>query len=100
MFLVTLRLDNFLFYTFSTKGPGVLLSQLKEGESAKVVRVGGKGPFRRRIMEMGIVQGTDIHVEKYAPLKDPLEILIKGYHVSLRVEEAALVTVERTTANG
>ncbi|MFZ5564208.1 MAG: FeoA family protein [Thermodesulfobacteriota bacterium] len=78
----------------------MLLSQLKEGDFAKVVRVGGKGPFRRRIMEMGIVQGADIHVEKYAPLKDPLEILVKGYHVSLRVEEAALVTVEKLTDNG
>ena len=73
----------------------MLLSHLKEGESAQVIRVGGQGAFRRRIMEMGIVQGTDIHVEKYAPLKDPLEILVKGYHVSLRVEEAALITVEK-----
>ena len=77
-----------------------MLSHMKEGESARVVRVGGQGPFRRRIMEMGIVQGTDLHVEKYAPLKDPLEILVKGYHVSLRVEEAALITVEKIPDNG
>lgn len=43
---------------------------------------------------MGILKGTDVYVEKYAPLKDPLELIVKGYHVSLRVEEAAQITVE------
>jgi Fe2+ transport system protein FeoA len=42
---------------------------------------------------MGIVKGTDIYIEKYAPLKDPLELIVKGYHVSLRVEEAAKIQV-------
>lgn len=42
---------------------------------------------------MGILKGSEVHVEKYAPLKDPLELIIKGYHVSLRVDEAAQITV-------
>jgi len=42
---------------------------------------------------MGLLKGTDVHVEKYAPLKDPLELIVKGYHISLRVEEAAQITV-------
>jgi Fe2+ transport system protein FeoA len=44
---------------------------------------------------MGIVKGAEITVEKYAPLRDPLEIVVKGYHLSLRVEEAAQIMVER-----
>jgi Fe2+ transport system protein FeoA len=72
----------------------VKLSQLKEGEAATVVRVGGDGPFRRRLLEMGFLRGTEIYVEKYAPLKDPIELILKGYHVSLRVEEAAHIEVD------
>ena len=70
------------------------LSEMKEGQSAIIVRVGGKGAFRRRLLEMGLIKGTPIYVEKYAPLKDPMELLVKGYSISLRVEEAALITVE------
>lgn len=70
------------------------LSELKEGQKATVVRVGGNGLLRRRIQEMGVVKGTDLYVEKYAPLKDPMEIVLKGFHISLRVEEAADILVE------
>jgi Fe2+ transport system protein FeoA len=72
----------------------MLLSQLKEKQSARIIRVGGNGSLRRRLHEMGILKGTEIYVEKYAPLKDPLELIVKGYHLSLRVEEAAQITVE------
>jgi Fe2+ transport system protein FeoA len=72
----------------------MLLSEVKEGQSATVVRVGGNGLLRRRIQEMGVVKGTDLYVEKYAPLKDPLELVVKGFHISLRVEEAAHIVVE------
>jgi Fe2+ transport system protein FeoA len=71
----------------------VWLSDLKEGQSATVVRVGGDGILRRRILEMGILKGAEIYIEKYAPLRDPLELIVKGYHVSLRVKEAAKVEV-------
>ena len=70
------------------------LSELKEGQSATIVHVGGNGNLRRRILEMGILKGAEIYIEKYAPLRDPLELIVKGYHVSLRVEEAAQVEVE------
>ena len=72
----------------------MLLSELKEGQTAKVVRVGGDGALRRRILEMGIVKGSGIYIEKYAPLKDPIELIVKGYHISLRVKEAAQISVE------
>jgi Fe2+ transport system protein FeoA len=76
------------------------LSELKEGQKANVVRVGGDGPFRQRLLEMGFLRGTEIYVEKYAPLKDPLELILKGYHVSLRVNEAAQVEVESVRDGG
>jgi Fe2+ transport system protein FeoA len=72
----------------------IQLSVLKEGHRAVIVRIGGQGTLRRRILEMGLTKGTEIYVEKYAPLRDPMELIVKGYHVSLRVEEAAQITVE------
>ena len=72
----------------------MLLSEMKEGQTGTVIRVGGNGILRRRILEMGILKGAKVYVEKYAPLKDPLELIVKGYHVSLRVEEAAQITVD------
>jgi len=70
------------------------LSEMKKNQTAIIVRVGGNGALRRRILEMGILKGSEIYVEKYAPLKDPIELIVKGYHVSLRVEEAAQITVD------
>jgi Fe2+ transport system protein FeoA len=70
------------------------LSEVVEGQTATVGRVGGDGPFRRRLLEMGFFRGTEVYVEKYAPLKDPIELILKGYHVSLRVDEAARIQVE------
>jgi Fe2+ transport system protein FeoA len=70
------------------------LSQVREGQRAKIVHVGGNGALRRRLLEMGLLKGTDLYVEKYAPLKDPMELIVKGYHVSLRVEEAAQILVD------
>jgi Fe2+ transport system protein FeoA len=67
---------------------------MKENQTATIVRVGGNGALRRRILEMGILKGSEIYIEKYAPLKDPIELVVKGYHVSLRVEEAAQITVD------
>jgi Fe2+ transport system protein FeoA len=72
----------------------MLLSEMKENQTAIIVRVGGNGALRKRILEMGITKGSEIYVEKYAPLKDPIELIVKGYHVSLRVEEAAQITVD------
>jgi Fe2+ transport system protein FeoA len=70
------------------------LSELRAGQTASIVRVQGEGPFRRRLLEMGFLRGTEVYVEKYAPLKDPIELILKGYHVSLRVDEAARIQVE------
>ena len=76
------------------------LSELRAGQTATVTWIGGEGPFRRRLLEMGFLRGTQIYVEKYAPLKDPIELILKGYHVSLRVEEAADIQVENVKGEG
>jgi len=70
------------------------LSEMKAGQSATIVHVGGNGILRRRILEMGILKGAEVYIEKYAPLRDPLELIVKGYHVALRVGEAAKIEVD------
>ncbi|HNU92534.1 MAG TPA: metal-dependent transcriptional regulator [Spirochaetota bacterium] len=69
------------------------LSELREGQSAAIVRVLGDSPLRKRLMDMGFRRGEKITVVKYAPLRDPMELSIKGYHLSLRVEEARDIIV-------
>lgn len=71
------------------------LSQAKQGDEVVIVKVGGNSALRRRLLEMGLVSGTVVKVEKYAPLRDPLELVLKGMHLSLRVEEAKNVIVEK-----
>ncbi len=64
------------------------LRDYREGDRGRIVDIKGKGKFRTRILEMGFVRGEEVYVEKYAPLRDPIEFIVKGYHVSLRREEA------------
>jgi len=70
------------------------LKEIKPGETARVVKINGSGPIKRRIMEMGITKGAEIHVRKVAPLGDPVEVTIRGYELSLRKADAELVEVE------
>jgi len=72
---------------------GRTLNDLRTGDRGVIERITGTGRFRHRLMEMGFVPGAEIWVEKYAPLKDPIEYVLKGYHVSLRHEEAERVLV-------
>ena len=58
------------------------------------MRVGGKGPVKRRMMDMGLVPGTDVAVVRVAPLGDPIEFTVKGYSLSLRKSEAEAIQVE------
>ena len=75
--------------------PQYFLSDLNPGESAIVVQVDAKGPIRQRLLEMGFVRGARLKVEKLAPLGDPMELIIKGYHLSLRRVEGRCILVER-----
>jgi Fe2+ transport system protein FeoA len=70
------------------------LAQLKPGDSAKVIDVGGEGSLQQRILEMGILPGVDVRLVRVAPLGDPMEFEVIGYRLSLRKTEAACVTVE------
>jgi len=70
------------------------LDEMREGQHGRIVRIGGETRLRRRILEMGLTKGAEIYIEKYAPLKDPLEVTVRGCHVSLRVKEAAEIDVD------
>ncbi|WP_196592680.1 FeoA family protein [Pectinatus sottacetonis] len=70
------------------------LSDAKVGETVKVVKLEGKGPTKRRIMDMGITKGTSIYIRKVAPLGDPVELNVRGYELSVRKTEADTIQVE------
>jgi len=74
--------------------PVKLLNELKRGEKGKVVKVGGKGSIHRRLLDMGVVSGSEVEMKGVAPLGDPIEIKVKGYNLSLRKEEAASIEIE------
>lgn len=71
----------------------IQLHLLRPGQRAIITRVNGVGALRRRFIEMGIVKGETILIERHAPLGDPVEYFIKGYHLALRKEEAAHIEV-------
>ena len=71
----------------------MILADLQTGEKAVIVRVHGHGSFRKRLIEMGFIQGKEVKVVLNAPLKDPIEYEIIGYKVSLRREEAKQIEV-------
>ena len=73
------------------------LHLLQPGQQAVITRIGGSRPLRRRFVEMGILKDETILIERNAPLGDPVEYFIKGYHLALRKEEAAQIEV---TLNG
>ena len=70
------------------------LKEIKPGETARAAKIAGAGPVKRRIMEMGITKGVEIHVRKVAPLGDPMEVTIRGYELSLRKADAELIEIE------
>ncbi|MEI7897495.1 MAG: ferrous iron transport protein B [bacterium] len=69
------------------------LTDLTQGESGLITKIKGRGAFRKRITEMGFVKGREVTVIKAAPLQDPIQYKIMGYHVSLRQSEAALIEI-------
>ncbi len=71
------------------------LRDYKEGQKGVIVEVKGEGKFKKRILEMGLLRGSELFVEKYAPLRDPIEIIIKGYHLSLRKREAEFIIMSK-----
>ena len=70
------------------------LKEVAVGETAKVKKIAGTGPTRRRIMDMGITKGVDVFVRKVAPLGDPIELTVRGYELFIRKSEAEVIEVE------
>src|SRR5574344_440036 len=69
------------------------LSDLRTGEKGIIVKVTGRGGFRKRIIEMGFIRGKEVDVIQNAPLKDPIHYRVMGYDVSLRRADAAMIEV-------
>lgn len=70
------------------------LRDVKIGESAIIKKIDGKGPIKRRLMDMGVTKGEKILVRKVAPLGDPIEVNIRGYELSFRKDEANTIIIE------
>lgn len=70
------------------------LNEFKVGESGKIVTVNGERRVRRRLFDMGVTPGAEVTMRKKAPLGDPIEVTLRGYELTLRKDEAALVETE------
>ncbi len=70
------------------------LKEVKIGSTVTVKKLNGQGATKRRIMDMGITKGVEVYVRKVAPLGDPIEITVRGYELSLRKADAAMIEVE------
>ncbi len=78
----------------SAKTKIVTLGELSPGSTGTIRRMACRRQLRRRLMDMGVVAGTPVVVERVAPLGDPIELRLKGFHLSLRKEEAGDIWVE------
>ncbi len=76
------------------------LRDVKVGQSAVVTKLNGEGGTKRRIMDMGITKGVEVYVRKVAPLGDPIEVTVRGYELSLRKADAAMIDVKERLKGG
>ena len=70
------------------------LNELEIGKKAKIISVAGEGQLRHHILDMGLIPGTVVTLIKYAPMGDPMELLVRGYELTLRVDDAKLIGIE------
>ena len=70
------------------------LREAKIGQTVKVSKLNGEGAVKRRIMDMGITKGVEVFIRKVAPLGDPIEVTVRGYELSLRKADAAMIDVQ------
>lgn len=70
------------------------LKEVKVGDTVTVKKLIGQGATKRRIMDMGITKGVEVFVRKVAPLGDPVEVTVRGYELSIRKADAAMIEVE------
>ena len=76
------------------------LDKLPVGGSAVIGTVGGEGALRLRFLDMGLIPGTRIRVSKAAPLGDPIQITLRGYSLTLRLADAAMIEIEEECTDG
>ena len=69
------------------------LKQAAIGDTVKVVKLHGEGAVKRRIMDMGITRGAEVHIRKVAPLGDPMEVTVRGYELSLRKADTEMIEI-------
>ena len=69
------------------------LKEISCGTTVRVLKLSGEGPIKRRIMDMGITKGVEIYVRKVAPFGDPIEVMVRGYELSLRKADAEMIQV-------
>ena len=70
------------------------LQDVKIGRSAIIAKLNGEGAMRRRLLDMGLTKGTEVTVRTVAPWGDPIESTVRGYELSIRKEDAALIDIE------
>ena len=71
------------------------LKELKVGQSARILSVGGSGALRQHFLDMGVIPGAEVTLVKLAPMGDPMELLLSGYSLTLRLDDAAQIEVEQ-----
>ncbi len=71
------------------------LNELRPGEKGKIEKVAGDNAVKRRIRDMGVTKGSVVAVVRVAPMGDPIDVKVRGYHLSLRKQEAADISVVR-----
>ena len=69
------------------------LKQAKVGDTVIIVKLHGEGAVKRRIMDMGMTKGTEVHIRKVAPLGDPIEVTVRGYELSIRKADAEMIEI-------
>ena len=70
------------------------LRDAKVGDTVRVVKLHGEGAVKRRIMDMGLTKGVEVHIRKVAPLGDPIEVTVRGYELFIRKADAEMIETE------
>ena len=73
------------------------IDDLKIGQSGVICQVGGEGPLRLRFLDMGLIPGTQVLLQKIAPMGDPIQIQLRGYELTIRREDARKITLREDT---
>ena len=73
------------------------LSEIKQGQSAYIEKVGGEGALRQHLLDMGVIPGAHVKLIKFAPMGDPIELHLRGYELTIRIDDAKNIDVEKVS---